>query len=199
MTPAHKTADPERVQPLNLGKPTAAPQAQQAADSEVDDQVRHLKEVLDTAEQMLAKQAARIAELERPKVPIPPEHKEAVLSMCLARFALLARCKVLAYRLKPGERVANADGAHAIVTVALPDDAGQLCFSFSEAQAELLAGIPNSSSYPIERRDLMTEDFETLVRAMLALVPEALKVADENPWRGQDSSPATHERLMRSV
>src|SRR5690349_2525318 len=123
----------------------------------------------------------------------------AVLSMCLARLAMRAGCKVLAYRLKPGERVGSAEGAHTIVTVDLPESLGQLCFAYTEEQVPLLAGVPNSSSHPLNKRDLVTEDFETLVRAMLGLVPEALKMAEESPWRGQDSSPASHERLMRSI
>lgn len=141
---------------------------------------------------------AQLAEARRPRVPAPGSWELAVLSMAFARLAMRAGLKVLAYKLKPDERVGGAGGPW-IVTVNLPDDLPQLCFSFDDEQATLLGGVPNAGAYPVDRKELTNESFEGYVRAMLTLVPEALKVAEESPWRGVDGSPASHERIMRSL
>ena len=156
------------------------------------------RHVIDTLKRELEHARTRIAELSRPKVPLAAAGELASTQVFLARLAMRLGLKVLAYKLKPGERIANGIGSW-LVTLNLPDSLGQLAFSFSDEHVPLLAGLPNTTAFPIERRDVVNEDFEALVRAMLAVCPEALKVAEESPWKGQDGSPASHERLMRSL
>lgn len=127
------------------------------------------------------------------------DYQRAAIEAAFCRMSARAGLKVLQYALKPGERV-SGHGEHVrhIVTVELPR-AGQLVFGFTQEHSDLLAGMPRTSSATIRLEDLTEQDFETLVRGMLACFPGRLEEAGTIPWNGQDSNPTAHADLLNAV
>lgn len=139
----------------------------------------------------------------------PPPTRDAVLAALrfqlllthafIARLAMRLGLKVLRYPLVEGERCGQHVGPCWLLTVNLPDGAGQLAFAFPMGDEGLLAGMPRSGPNPVQLKDLSSEDFERLVRASLACSPGAVPLAELNPWTGVDGSQASHERLLGAL
>jgi hypothetical protein len=116
--------------------------------------------------------------------------------MALARVACRAGWLVLAYRLKPDEPGPSGARGPNIVTVSLPEGAGQLVFTFADQHAPLLAGIARSSVYPVHVREVVSADVERLVRAMVSCWPGTLENGPPRLWDGTDGSPETHAKML---
>lgn len=134
-----------------------------------------------------------------PASPATPQLADrlALTEAALCRIAARAGWKVLRYRVQPGERVPWPD-AEWVVTVETPERA-QIAFAFTSRHAGLLGGIPQTSAYPVERKDVPIDSFESVVRTAMACFPGALVEAPLSAWNGQDGGDGSHAAALGSV